>query len=109
MTAWTDVIGWTLRALPVGGHSHRSASCAGVLRVLRQASAHARYVAACTGLLAALTAPPVTVVVLTMSGAPVWTGAARETATPVASVRGRRRTLRRPHITGFAARSAAAG
>ena len=49
MTAWTDVIGWTLVHFLWEG-TVVALVCAGLLRVLRQASAHVRYVVACAGL-----------------------------------------------------------
>jgi uncharacterized protein (TIGR03435 family) len=85
MTAWTDVIGWTLVHFVWEG-TLIALICAGVLRAMRRASARARYAAACAGLLAALTAPPVTVVVLTMSDSAPRTGVAAVVLSSVASV-----------------------
>jgi len=59
MTGWTNTIGWTLLHFVWEG-TVIAVLTAVLLRVLRRASPHARYVAGCAGLLATLAAPLVT-------------------------------------------------
>lgn len=101
MTPWIDVIGWTLVHFLWQG-TLIALICATLFRVLRQASAHARYVVACAGLLAALTAPPLTILALTTSGSPVWTGAAPERVPPVVVVHTNSPAVAAPAIANFA-------
>jgi uncharacterized protein (TIGR03435 family) len=71
MTAWTDVIGWTLVHFVWQGAAI-ALTTAMALRLLRRASAHARYLTACAALLVALAAAPLTMTALLTSAMPTW-------------------------------------
>jgi len=68
MTAWTDVIGWTLVHFVWQGALAALATAA-ALWMLKGASAHVRYVVSCAGLLAALAAPLITLSLLATTAA----------------------------------------
>src|SRR4051794_26671871 len=68
MTAWTDVIGWTLVHFVWEGALAALATAA-ALWMLKHASAHLRYVVSCAGLLVALAAPLITLTWLTTTAA----------------------------------------